>query len=77
MPLSPAWPTERCSSVAYSGWKKNRDQLHSMLVSSEVPESIPPFSWSTACSSYRGSEDLSAKPRTLPEVTAASLFAKM
>src|SRR6266540_4731261 len=43
MPLSPAWPTERCSSVAYSGWKKNRDQLHSMLVSSEVPESIPPF----------------------------------
>src|SRR5438132_5567109 len=34
MPLSPAWPTERCSSVAHSGWKKNRDRLHSLLLSS-------------------------------------------
>ncbi|SRR6266540_5730500 len=35
-PLSLAWPTERCSSVAHSGWKKNRDQLPSILLSSGV-----------------------------------------
>src|SRR6266540_3216049 len=35
-PLSLAWPTERCSSVAHSGWKKNRDKLHSILLSSGV-----------------------------------------
>ena len=43
MPLSPAWPTERCPSVAHSGWKKNRDKLHSILVSPEVPVPSDPF----------------------------------
>src|SRR5438105_1125304 len=52
-PLSPAWPTERCSSVAHSGWKKNRDKLHSILLSSGVL--LPPPS-STACLFYRGGE---------------------
>ena len=72
MSLSLAWPTERCSSVAHSGWKKNRDKLNSILVSSEVP----PL-WGTAYPLYRGSESLPAKPRALPEVTVETPVAKM
>src|SRR5438128_8946034 len=57
-PLSLAWPTERCSSVAHSGWKKNRDKLPSILLSSGV---LLPFLHRALRAPFIGEEKLAGE----------------